>query len=135
MLAFADALLLLTETIEDMQKLVNLVDRFLHLFGVSLQPDKSKLIKVCTTATARWTETERISLLCTDADGTVKPIEIRRAEPSEATRYLAYGCKATGAGKACRQKPYLVWQPGSRHYEKPGERYRRGRPTCSCLPP
>ena len=35
-LAFADDLLLLTETIEDMQKLVNLVDRFLRLFGVSL---------------------------------------------------------------------------------------------------
>ena len=64
------------------------MDGFLRLFGVSLQPDKSTLIKVGTAVTARWTETERISLLRTDADGTVKPIEIRRAAPSEATRYL-----------------------------------------------
>ena len=62
-LAFADDLLLLAESIEDMQKLTNLVDRFLRLFGVELQPDKSTLIKVGTTVTARFNARTRKRVL------------------------------------------------------------------------
>ena len=102
-LAFADDLLLLAESIEDLQKLTNLVDRFLCLFGVELQPDKSTLIKVGTTVTARWQESERISLLRADSDGNIQPVEIRRAKPSVATRYLGLAARRWRLGRHASQ--------------------------------
>ena len=45
-IAFADDLLLMTESIADMRRLVALVDRFLVLFGISLQPFMSTSVKV-----------------------------------------------------------------------------------------
>ena len=87
-LAFADDLLLLTESIEDMQRLLLLVDRFLQLFGVSLQPDKSTIIKVGSGPSATWSEDERVFLTRPDSAGVDTRVEIRRAAPDEATRYL-----------------------------------------------
>ena len=85
-IAFADDLLLMTESIADMRRLVALVDRFLVLFGISLQPFMSTSVKVGDKRTVVWRAL--ISLPRMDAHGVVSMVPIPRAAPSQATRYL-----------------------------------------------
>ena len=99
-IAFADDLLLMTESIADMRRLVALVDRFLALFGISLQPSKSTLVKVGDARTAVWQDDEVVSLPRVDAHGVVAMVPIQRAAPSEATRYLGAWIQGDGGWTA-----------------------------------
>ena len=101
-IAFADDLLLMTESVADMQRLVILVDRFLSLFGIQLEPSKSTLIKVGDKRTAVWRPDEVISLPRVDAHGVTLHIPIQRAEPGAATRYLGAWLQGDG-GWGCMQ--------------------------------
>ena len=103
-LAFADDLLLLAESIEDMQRLVLLVDRFLSLFGVSLQPDKSAVVKVGSGRSAEWSDTENISLPRTSPEGIATKVAIHRAAPSEGTRYLGVWLQGDGRWGSMKAK-------------------------------
>ena len=99
-IAFADDLLLMTESIADMRRLLALVDRFLALLGISLQPSKSTLVKVGDARTAVWQDDEVVSLPRVDAHGVVAMVPIQRAAPSEATRYLGAWIQGDGGWTA-----------------------------------
>jgi len=79
---------------------VALVDRFLALFGISLQPSKSTLVKVGDARTAVWQDDEVVSLPRVDAHGVVAMVPIQRAAPSEATRYLGAWIQGDGGWTA-----------------------------------
>ena len=111
-IAFADDLLLMAESIEDMRRLVALVDRFLALFGIALQPAKSTLIKVGDKRSALWRPDETVSLPRVDAQGVTTLVPIQRAAPEEATRYLGawlQGNGGWGTMQAVVRRKVNVW--------------------------
>ena len=94
-MAFADDLAIMVPgTIKQVQRALHLVDKYLRLFGVDLQPDKSIVMKVGGAGTAagqQWLEEERLYVERPEGRQ-----ELRRAGRREGVRYLGAMLQADG---------------------------------------
>jgi hypothetical protein len=97
--AFADDLLLMADTLEEMQKLLSLVDRYLSLFGVSLNPSKSVAMKIG----GEWGSAEKLTLT-QDKQGQRVQVPIHLAEQDEGVRYLGVWIQADGGWETMHAK-------------------------------